>query len=416
MFSSLDHASHSARKRHLSNVYAKSTLQTSPALAGITKYILHDGLLPRIANSKNGVTEAYELFNAVALDNVTAYIYGYKNGSKFLQDPVYSMEWLLRFKSRQPFAFWFQEMPGLRAIFDKLGLKNLLVPRWVDEANTDMGDWCLSMGDAAEATIKTGNITDPADEPVVYRQLRNALIKKSTTKQDDSITPEQRVEIASEMLDNLLAGFDTSGITLTYLAWELSKPQHSGIQEKLREELLYLSPNFQSKTEVPFSKNTDTLPWLHAIIMETLRLHAAIPGNQPRTTPANATLGPPGCEIHNLPAGIRVQSQAYSLHRNPSVFPDSETWQPERWIDLKTGQIDSGGEKARWFWAFSSGGRMCVGSNLAMSQMKDVVAAVWSNYRTTIVDDKGMVHNGGYMAGPLGTKEGTFLKLRFLPL
>ena len=56
---------------------------------------------------------------------------------------------------------------------------------------------------------------------------------------------------------------------------------------------------------------------------------------------------------------------------------------------------------------------MCVGSNLAMSEMKTVVAAVWSNYSTHFVDDDGMQHNGGYLAGPIGTPAGHYLLVRF---
>lgn len=100
------------------------------------------------------------------------------------------------------------------------------------------------------------------------------------------------------------------------------------------------------------------------------------------------------------------------MHRNPDVFPEPETWRPERWLD-SDGNIDAGGEKARWFWAFGSGGRMCVGSNLAMMEMKSVAATVWSNYATSVVNDAGMIHEGGYMAGPIGSPDGNYLLLRF---
>ena len=111
------------------------------------------------------------------------------------------------------------------------------------------------------------------------------------------------------------------------------------------------------RMHLPDPKDVDALPMLHAIVMETLRLHAAIPGGQPRVTPANTTLGPPGAEVHGIPSGVRVVSYAHSLHRNPQVFPEPEIWRPERWLDAE-GHISIDGEKARWFWAFGSGGRM----------------------------------------------------------
>ena len=55
---------------------------------------------------------------------------------------------------------------------------------------------------------------------------------------------------------------------------------------------------------------------------------------------------------------------------------------------------------------------MCVGSNLAMLQMKMIVAAIWSNFETTIVDDAGMTHVDAYLAEPRGASDGSFLRLR----
>ena len=143
--------------------------------------------------------------------------------------------------------------------------------------------------------------------------------------------------------------------------------------------------------------------------METLRIHTAIPGQQPRVTPPSATLGESEATLTGLPAGLRVQSQAWSLHRNPDVFPDPDSWKPERWVESSEVQLK---EMNRWFWAFGSGGRMCVGSNLAVLEMKAIMVAVWGSFRTTIADDSGMVHNGGYLAEPIG-KDGKFLILDF---
>ena len=61
---------------------------------------------------------------------------------------------------------------------------------------------------------------------------------------------------------------------------------------------------------------------------------------------------------------MRVNAQAYSLHRNEEAFPKAEEWIPDRWLGKVPGETE---KKERWFWAFGSGGRMCVGSNFAMN-------------------------------------------------
>jgi len=57
-------------------------------------------------------------------------------------------------------------------------------------------------------------------------------------------------------------------------------------------------------------------------------------------------------------------------------------------------------EMNAYYWPFSSGGRMCVGSHFAIHEIKLVVAAVWSNFETGIVDDEGIEQMDGYTCGP----------------
>lgn len=80
----------------------------------------------------------------------------------------------------------------------------------------------------------------------------------------------------------------------------------------------------------------------------------------------------------------------------------------------------------KWFWAFGSGGRMCVGSNLAIyrvcpfhrfnafidmikTEMKHIVAAIYSNFATTIFDDDGIEQLDAYTAPP--KRRGLIIKL-----
>ncbi|KAI5309195.1 hypothetical protein KEM55_003830, partial [Ascosphaera atra] len=151
--------------------------------------------------------------------------------------------------------------------------------------------------------------------------------------------------------------------------------------------------------ELPHPKAVDALPLLNGIIYETLRMHAPIPGIQPRVTPEKPTsLG----GYDNIPPNVRVNAQAYSLHKNPEVFPNPGTFDPNRWMKPEgSPELEA---MRRWFWAFGSGGRMCIGSNLALQEMKMLTAAIWTNFNTEIVDDENIEEIDAYTVHPKGSK------------
>ncbi|KAI9838354.1 MAG: hypothetical protein M1819_005622 [Sarea resinae] len=432
MFSTIHSKPHSARKRMISNIYAKSQLQSSPQLAAISRTIIYDRLLAKVQEAADASQplDALDLHYAVTMDFVTAYLFGRGIGSNFVQDDAKRNHWMALYHSRKAHTFFPQELPRLTAWLAAVGIR--LVPTWVDDANRQIEDWCLEMCDASERLLSTSDFStekDIADKPVVYGQLKSAMEKQREKSNGDfvfyagsMVHPKLHVIQSSGKspkshsveapLGFHAAGHETSGVTLTYLVWELSRRPET--QAALRAELLTLSPPILYKSEIPRSsaslppsKEIDALPLLHAVLMETLRLHAAIPGGQPRITPPNATLGP----YSNIPAGVRVNAQAYSLHRNEDAFPCAQEWRPERWmidtLDTDEEQLlrEKGGEKKeRWFWAFGSGGRMCVGSNLAIQEMKLIVASIYSNFTTTISDDSGIEQADAYTAGPVGGK------------
>ncbi|KAI4253619.1 MAG: hypothetical protein LQ352_003578 [Teloschistes flavicans] len=404
---------HSVRKRMISHVYSKSFLQSSPDLHNISRLITFDRLLPLL--NKAAVDEqpldVLEINYSSAMDSITAFIFGLQNGTNFLEDATARKHWFGIYQFRRCYRFWNAELPGPVSFLKQLGIP--IIPRVVGAVNAEFEDWTLSKCEAAERSIANSSPQPSCYEthPVVYSHLSTALRAPKSQTEPKPSPPDPT--IASELLDQLAAGHETSGIALTYLMHELSK--HPYIQGQLRSEVSTLSPSLfrdslgtlsqeQHSDEnkgnhlLPSPRSIDALPFLHAVVMETLRLHAPIPGPQPRITPPSPTTlvdSPP------LPPGIRVSAQAYTLHRNPRVFPSPLSWNPSRWLDASEAHK---AEMSRWFWAFGSGGRMCVGSNFAMQEIKLTVAAVYSNFRTRIVDDGGIEQLDAYTAGPSGKR------------
>lgn len=158
------------------------------------------------------------------------------------------------------------------------------------------------------------------------------------------------LDIASECADHFLAGIDTTSDTLMFLVWALSQPGSMGYQEKLRQEVLAIQDDVLDQNGVPRAAETDKCAYLQAIIKETLRLYAPLPSYEPRSLDVDSEI-----EGYPIPANTVVGMSPFSLHRNPDIFPNPLEFNPERWMGPDAKELN------RWFWAFSSGGRMCIG-------------------------------------------------------
>lgn len=358
----------------ISNVYSKSYVQSSLEMHKLSESLLFDRYLPILDAAANNGThvDVHELNFAVAMDFITAYLFGLENGSNFLDDVHYRKHWLELYDSRRSNEFWLQELPQATSFLSKIGLP--MVPTRVRAANIEIEDWCLKLCEKAAARGKH-DTTDPSGSrnatqtPVftVHTQLSQSFDTQAAKLSPlDPPSPPADLPIASEMMDHLLAGHETIGITMTYLLHELS--QHPSLQSSLRTELLTLSPPLKHPESfhpsLPPPNTIDALPLLSVVVTETLRRHGALPGPQPRLTPYHPATPTTLAGYTHIPGGVRVSAQAYSLHRNAEVFPEPEEWRPERWLEA-----DKDGERSRWFWAFGSGGRGCVGRWFALQGM-----------------------------------------------
>jgi cytochrome P450 len=336
----------------LVGLYKKTTVQSSPEIRAIAQMIIIHRFLPILeaAAKDQNPFDALELSLATAMDFITAYLFGISNSVNFLQDVKTRQRWLAVYRSTKPFSFWPLEFPGLTSLLSRLGID--LVPPKVILATNEVKDLCFQMLNKVESS--------PLDSPkgMSYEQL----VRQLTPAYGDGY--QLRLAIASEHMDNIMAGTETTGWSLTYILHELSL--HQSIQSSLRSELLSISPQFtydltsSTVPELPSFRALEALPLLDAVVIESLRLHPAVPGPQPRVTSSPpVSLG----GYDNIPCGIRVSAQAYSLHRNAKVFPEPEAWKPDRWLHASKEETN---EMMRWFWTFGSGSRMCVGSAFAL--------------------------------------------------
>ena len=117
------------------------------------------------------------------------------------------------------------------------------------------------------------------------------------------------------------------------------------------------------------------LPYLHACIQESFRLHPAFGFNFERLVP------PGGATIcgHFIQSGVVVGVNAWVVHRNKDVFgEDVEQYRPERWLEASKDKLN---EMNRTMFQFASGNHICLGRNISLMEIYKLVPSLMRTFR-----------------------------------
>ncbi|MBA0780458.1 hypothetical protein Gotri_004554 [Gossypium trilobum] len=144
--------------------------------------------------------------------------------------------------------------------------------------------------------------------------------------------------------------------TLWSIEWGIAElVNHPEIQQKLRNEIdTVLGPGVQV-TE----PDTHKLPYLQAVIKETLRLRMAIPLLVPHMNLHDAKLGG-----YDIPAESKILVNAWWLANNPAHWKNPEEFRPERFFEEES-KVEANGNDFRYL-PFGVGRRSCPGIILAL--------------------------------------------------
>ncbi|KAI1326979.1 putative benzoate 4-monooxygenase cytochrome P450 [Xylariaceae sp. FL0255] len=380
---------HGERKKIIAHPYSKSSVLASN---GVAKRVIEGNvraflnLLGERREGKGGLALALDIFPILhwfSMDSITGFVYGPNYGATRALHGDAESRALLEdvFHPRRRLLSWFEvhltrlnrwsytRTGWTERVITALGLLPMTKP----VAYTGIQERALNAWKRFEADADAGRLLASEEGTIVQRLREYQLSGKG--QQLDSL------DCASEAADHFLAGIDTTSDTLVFLIWQLSRPENivRGYQKRLIDEVDAISSlkNGLNQDGIPAVEITDQLPFLDAIIKETLRLHAPLPGPEPRSCPFEDVV----IDGYEVPAGTVVSIAPYTLHRNESVFPDPGAFRPERWLGEMGGDV---GEMKKWFWAFSSGGRMCIGLHLAMAEMNTLVAAIYREYITCL--------------------------------
>ncbi|KAK4458173.1 benzoate 4-monooxygenase [Cladorrhinum samala] len=240
------------------------------------------------------------------------------------------------------------------------------------------------------AGIAIARVKSRLDHPPATN--RKDLLQRLIEARDEKGEPMGREELTAEALTQLIAGSDTtSNSSCALLFYAVGTP---GVMQKLQAELDGALPK---DLDVPTFEMVRDLPYLSAVVNETLRYHSTSGIGLPRQIPHDS----PGIHLHghHFPGGTVLSVPTYSVHRSKEVWgPDADEFRPERWFNVTPRQ------KAA-FIPFSHGPRACVGRNVAEMEMKLIVATWAKRYDVYLRQDR-MDCKEGFLKKPLGLEIG----------
>lgn len=173
-------------------------------------------------------------------------------------------------------------------------------------------------------------------------------------------------ELRDELLTLLFAGHET---TASALAWALYWVDHlPDVQDKLLSELATLPADADSNT-------ITRLPYLTAVCQETLRIYPIA------LNPFMRIVKSP-IEImgHTFESGTTLLPSIYLTHQREDIYPEPKRFKPERFLERQYSQYE--------YLPFGGGTRRCIGSALALFEMKLVLAKIVSRCELTLADNR----------------------------
>ncbi|TFK79504.1 cytochrome P450 [Polyporus arcularius HHB13444] len=182
-----------------------------------------------------------------------------------------------------------------------------------------------------------------------------------------------RDELYEQISTFIISGHETTTQTLAFTIYELSR--HPDVQRRLREELA------QYASEPTYDDFASGMPYLEAVLRETLRLYPALPYMERVATKADTIpLGRPVKLTDNetlsqlrISPGQVVLIPIIAIHRMDSIWKDPDVFRPERWLEPLPPSEDLCNGWANLL-AFSDGPRKCIGLRLATFQYKVILS------------------------------------------
>ncbi|OLY77651.1 Averantin hydroxylase [Smittium mucronatum] len=245
---------------------------------------------------------------------------------------------------------------GLSKSFPIMKVAMAVIPS-LSVNETKLRKFCLEAINKRRQLIKTNKID--ANQVDILQML----ITATNTSNKKPLTDD---ELIAEMVTMVIAGVDTTSITMTWLTtFYMLYPQ---IYKRVVDEI---RTNFPDKNHKITDKEArEKLPYFIATVYETLRLRGSVGASLNRDVPKE------GVELsgYYIPGGTVVGMFIPGCHADTDVWKNPNSYNPDRFMG------PDGEELKKEVVSFSTGVRICVGRNLAWMEIFMIMPNLIRNF------------------------------------
>ncbi|KAF7833589.1 flavonoid 3'5'-hydroxylase [Senna tora] len=227
---------------------------------------------------------------------------------------------------------------------------------WLDLQGIERGMKKLQKRfDALLTRMIEEHTTSSRDEPDLLDVMMGYY---NSTEDDDNSKPKGErltmTNIKALLLDLFAAGTDTSSSIVEWALTEMVK--NPEIMKKAHQEMDQVIGHQRRLQE----SDLPNLPYFQAICKETYRLHPSTPLNLPRIAGS-------ACEVdgYYIPKGTRLSVNIWAIGRDPDVWDDPLSFNPERFMSGEQAKMDPRGNDFELI-PFGAGRRICAGTRMGI--------------------------------------------------
>ncbi len=226
------------------------------------------------------------------------------------------------------------------------------------------------MDEIVRSMLEARRDTYPSEgEDPMGGDLLDMLLAAHETNDGEGITGKQ---LRDEVLTVMGAGYETTARALCWTFYLLDR--HPEAARKLRDELGDVLGG-----RAPAVEDLPRLPYTRMVLQESMRLFPPVWGLSRRLKETDEVGGA------RIPRGNRVIISAYVTHRHPDLWPDPETFDPERFGEANLMDRPPRHMPRYAYFPFSGGPRQCVGVNFAAMEATLVLATIAQSFELSVV-------------------------------